>query len=456
MSNRPPIAVVGILGLFSLMPHPVAFSQGKPVPLPPAPPVIPVNAERVFFRTLPSDGTGFYVVWNTGNTTDGATLMAQRYSLDDKPAYPAAGLVLARNLSEPGLWDSCMDGQGGLITAAGEKDRVVIRRTDPTGSVLWEQTVTTYGSALPVTSIVIVPDGHGGVFLTWAQGTPENSVVSVQLWDAAGKPQWQPPGLAVAPADARQIGPNILPDGQGGAVVAWNSFQNESHIRAQRFDINGKRLWNDTGMGVVRPAGDLNQRITMVAPGSGSLVVAWTQGVQGINRIFYQRIEPGGHRSWSGGGITGRPPILEQWSPLLLADGKGGVWIGSVEVDTGGTAKVKVVRRGPPNGEAWPPGEVGLANTDGDQGRLALALDGQDGVLAAWIENRADVGIYVQDVNNQGVARYPRGLKIAADDHHPQIPHIVLAAPARLAVVWVDEKGKGLWDLQHRLVDLRP
>ena len=47
-----------------------------------------------------------------------------------------------------------------------------------------------------------------------------------------------------------------------------------------------------------------------VGPRIGEPVVTWTQGVQGINRLYFQRIEPDGTRSWSGGGITAQPPIL--------------------------------------------------------------------------------------------------------------------------------------------------
>jgi len=416
----------------------------------------PVSAERVFLRALPADGNGFYAVWNSSGTSGGDSVFGQHFGTDESPQWPGAGLTLASGLSEPGLWDACSDSQGGLITAAGENGRLVLRRINPDGKVLWEQSIVTYTRESPITTVVGVPDGHGGAYLTWAQGTFDNSTVWVQQWDGAGRPVWSQPGSQAALSDTRQVEPNILPDGQGRVVVAWKSYQEDvSRVRGQRFTVDGRRLWTDAGVGVQTPAGELHQRITMVAPGSGSLVVTWTQGLEGVNRLYFQRIEPDGTRSWSGGGITGQPPYLEQWNPVLLANGDMRVWIGWEEVQPGGDSKVKLILRGPPNGEPWTPGELGLANTDGDQGKLALALDGSGSVLAAWIENRSDVGLYLQQVDSRGGLRYPIGKKVASNLRSPQYPHLVLAAPGRAAVVWVEERGKHLWDLQHRVVDFR-
>jgi hypothetical protein len=442
-----------VAAFFLFPPWTLGFAQGR-APKNPVLDGLRVSAERVFVRALPAGGDGYYAVWNSSVTTGETFVLGQRFGVDDSARWPASGLALARGLSEAGLWDTCSDSQGGLITAAGEKGRLMIRRTNPDGVLVWEKIVVPYTSASPVTTVIAIPDGHGGAFLTWAQGAPENSTVWVQQWDGEGRPVWPLPGVQAAPADSHQLQPNILADGQGGVVAAWKSFHEDiSRVRGQRFTVDGKRLWTDAGVGVQTPAGDLRQRIVMVAPGSGSLVVTWTQGAEGINRLYFQRVEPDGTRSWSGGGITALPPILEQWNPVLLANGDDSVWIGWEEVQPGGDAKVKLIRRGPPNGEPWAPGEIGLANTDGSQGKLALALDGAGSVLAAWIENRSDVGLYLQELDSQGRLRYPTGNKVAANLKRPQYPHLVLAAPGRAAVVWVEEKGKQLWELKHRVVD---
>ena len=139
---------------------------------------------------------------------------------------------------------------------------------------------------------------------------------------------------------------------------------------------------------------------------------------------------------------------------MLLANGDGRVWIGWEEVQPGGDAKVKLILRGPPNGEPWAPGEVGLANTDGSQGKLALALDGAGSVLAAWIENRSDVGLYLQQVDGRANCATP-GNKVASDLKRPQYPAIWCSPAPGLAASSGWKKAASTWSLNHRVVDFR-
>jgi hypothetical protein len=354
---------------------------------------------------------------------------------------------------DPGLWDACPDGQGGLIVAALETNQLTIRRVNPEGKVLWEKPAASSAEDSPVTSIVGVEDGEGGAFLAWAQGPPDDSIVWAQRWNASGRAEWPLPGARAAPTEARQTQPNILRDGQGSVLLAWKSYQEElTKVRAQRFTPDGRRLWAERGMDVITPAGDLHQRIIMAAPGNGGVVVAWSQGVAGINRLYFQHVGADGTRTWSAAGVTESGALIEQWNPVIAGSGDGGVWIGWEEVRDGREPKVMLVRRGPPGGTPWAPGDLALSPVPGGQGRLTLALDGSGGILAAWIDNRMGPGLYLQQVDGEGHLRLGNGRQVATGIRHPQQPHLALAAPGRVAVVWLEEKGDGVWDLKRRAV----
>ena len=114
----------------------------------------PVFAKRVFLRALPAGGTGYYVVWNarhkagrasagsaadTSETAEGLSLFAERFGLDDSAQWPVPGFEIAHGLPDPGGWEAFPDGQGGLIVAAIEKNRLMIRRVNPEGKVLWDR-----------------------------------------------------------------------------------------------------------------------------------------------------------------------------------------------------------------------------------------------------------------------------------------------------------------------------
>jgi len=430
----------------------VAFAMGR-APKHPASAWPLLSAKRVFLRALPAAGDGYYVVWNSSGSAEGLSVFAERFGVDDSAQWPVPGLELARGLEDAGLWDACSDGQGGLIAAALENNQLTIRRVNPEGKVLWNKLAASSADDSPVTSIVGVEDGEGGAFLAWAQGLPDDSIVWVQRWNASGRPVWPLPGARAAPTEARQTQPNILRDGQGSVLVAWKSYLEEvTKVRAQRFTSDGQRLWVERGMDVISPAGDLRQRIIMAAPGNGGVVVAWSQGVAGINRLYFQHVGADGTRTWSTAGETESGALIQQWNPVLVGSGDGNVWIGWEEVRDGRETKVMLVRRGPPKGAPWAPGDLPLSPVPGDQGRLTLALDGSGGVLAAWIDNRAGPGLYLQQVDAQGLLRLGSGREVATGIRHPQQPHLVLAAPGRVAVVWLEEKADSVWDLKRRVV----
>ncbi len=415
-----------------------------------------LSAKRVFLRALPAGGDGYYVVWNSSGSTPRSSLFAERFGLEDAARWPTPGLELSHTLQEPGLWDACADGQRGLIVAAVEQDALRIRRVNSDGKILWEKTVVSSLGGSPVTSVVGAEDGQGGAYLAWAQGLSAHSIVWVQRWNDAGQPQWPQPGVRASPTEARQTVPNILRDGQGSVLVAWKSYEQDlTKVRAQRFAVDGRRLWVERGMEVISPAGDLRQRINMAAPGDGGVVVAWSQGVAGINRLYFQHVGADGTRTWSAAGVTEPGAILEQWNPVMVGSGDGNIWIGWEEVRQAGEPKVMLVRRSPPKGTPWAAVDLPLSDVRGAQGRLTLALDGSDGVLAAWVDNREGPGLYLQQVNGQGHRRFGSGREVATGIKHPQQPHLVLAAPGRVAVVWLEEKGEQLWDLKHRVVDFR-
>ncbi len=417
---------------------------------------IPVAAEHVFLQALPAGGDGFYAIWNSTGTAGGSSVFAQHFGLNETAKWLSNGIELTGSLNDAGLWDTCTDNQGGLFLASAEKNQLKLRHIDPDGTVLWDQVATSFTNDSPITTVSEIADGGGGAYLAWAFGTTNNSVILVQHWNASGQAQWPLPGVRPARTDTHQFTPIMTRNGVGGVLVAWKMFEMDiSSVRTQWITENGQLQWPEPGVGVQRPAGSLRQRIIMSVAGDGGLVSVWTQGVDGKNRLYFQHIDSKGNRSWSGGGVTGVAPTVEQWNPVLLSNEDGNVWIGWEEVADGRDPKVKIIRRGPPKGEGWAPGEIKLADAPGSQGRLALALDGAGGLLTTWIDSRGYSGIYLQHVDTQGQIQFKGGKEIAKGLKHPQYPHLVLAAPDHAAVVWLEEKGKNLWKLQWRVSDLQ-
>jgi hypothetical protein len=99
--------------------------------------------------------------------------------------------------------------------------------------------------------------------------------IFAQRLDTAGTPQWAANGVAVT-ADFDQFNPQMAPDGNGGAIIAWEDDRNGfSDIFAQRLDGTGTPLWAFGGVAVSTAAG--NQSAPQLIPdGSGGASSGWT------------------------------------------------------------------------------------------------------------------------------------------------------------------------------------
>ena len=91
-------------------------------------------------------------------------------------------------------------------------------------------------------SPMIVPDGAGGAIVTWHDyRSGSNYDVYAQRVSVAGVPLWTTDGVALSTAAADQLFPAIVPDGAGGAIVAWQDYRNGTpDIYAQRVDRFGE------------------------------------------------------------------------------------------------------------------------------------------------------------------------------------------------------------------------
>jgi hypothetical protein len=130
----------------------------------------------------------------------------------------------------------------------------------------------------------IIPDGEGGAFIAWidygSDPSPGNEVY-VQRITAAGaiSPGWPPTGLLMCDLPTSQELQAIAPDGQGGVFVVWT----ESRGIETSFDIFAQRVlgdgtfapgWPLTGAPVTRGY-EFQEQPSVVPDGSGGAYFAW-------------------------------------------------------------------------------------------------------------------------------------------------------------------------------------
>lgn len=268
-------------------------------------------------------------------------------------------------------------------------------------------------------------DGAGGAIVVWQDDRNPKVNIFAQhvLFTGALDPGWPTDGrsllddpFAMESAAAGQVAPLAVPDGAGGAIVAWvdlRSAATELDVFAQHVLATGEvdPAWPDNGTPLcVVPR--TQSSLVMVADGAGGAIVAWVDSRAGLAEfdIFAQHVLASGvvDPEWPVNGLAVCDLPGNQSSPVLVADGSGGAiiaWHDAREGSSGVDVFAQHVLASGSADPAWPVNGRALCTAPGDQGRGAIASDGAGGAIVLWSDSRV-VGtshIFAQHVSVTGV-----------------------------------------------------
>ncbi|MCB0833863.1 MAG: T9SS type A sorting domain-containing protein, partial [Bacteroidetes bacterium] len=139
----------------------------------------------------------------------------------------------------------------------------------------------------------IVSDDSAGAFLVWYDDAGVGPDIFARRIRKSGDLAWS--AITISNQAGAQTAPTITPDGNNGALIAWESFEVATYdIYAQRISHSGTIQWTSNGVGIsVRPD---DQRLpTIVSDGSGGSVIAWQDDRNSNFDIYGQRILSSGN-----------------------------------------------------------------------------------------------------------------------------------------------------------------
>ncbi|MEO5988356.1 MAG: FlgD immunoglobulin-like domain containing protein [Candidatus Eisenbacteria bacterium] len=300
----------------------------------------------------------------------------------------------------------------------------------------------------------IARDGAGGAIVVWADyrsGSEYDIYAQHVLSSGAVDPAWPTDGRAVCTASLLQISPALVADGTGGAIVTWHDFRGgvDSDIYAQHVLASGSvdPGWPANGRAVCTATN--HQRLPqIVADGTGGAIVAW-QDSRGVGfDIYAQHIKASGAVDpvWPVDGRGLCTATNNQVLVQIVADGSGGV-IGAWQDLRNGTNYDVFAQHVLGSGAVdpmWPVDGAALCGAANDQDAPVVAADGAGGVVVAWYDFRAESSdIYVSRAYASGaVAGVPgsptaTGLRLAAPYPDPvrgETVRIALDLPSRTSV----------------------
>lgn len=385
------------------------------------------------------------------------------------------------------------DDAGGVIVAwprGGHAGwNLAAQRVDSAAAIRWGAGAMVADSGL---YSVVVADGAGGAFVTWAdwRGTTGPDYYAQHV-DPSGAPTWDPAGVIVCKAEQPQGLIKAQSDGMGGLILVWEDDRDQlrgrsTDIYAQRLNSAGVALWGANGTPVAaRAVYEVGPQL--LPTGDGGAIVAWTVFGNDQDTVLVERLGPAGSSLW--GAPTRLPMKSHQGVVRLLADARGGAVVGLKTAihRIGSDGTIRWALSGPSGSDEPAYLQAGIDDGTGgsywlfvDAARSAsvtrvdsagvlawsapvtlgngfveweaiLVPDGSGGVIASWLDTRSGTRqVYAQRLDSEGRELWtPGGLAVFAGAGSKDLLGAVSDGAHGLIVVWDDH---GAWEIRAQRV----
>ena len=310
-------------------------------------------------------------------------------------------------------------------------------------------------------SPVAISDGMGGMIVAWVDARTGSGDIYAQRLNYQGVPLWQGNGIPVCTEAAEQFSPRIVPDGIGGAIIAWADRRaGVFDVFAQRIDSTGVALWTGDGVLMSESLGDAILD-DLAADGDGSAVAVWTQretpNVSGGEDVFAQKVNALGTIEW---GLGGRSVCKERGKQrnARLAITTMAVAVVVWEDDRLGNGDIFMQRLGQDGALLEADSGKVVCNNGFSQRSPVIVDDGQGGAYIVWQDARSEggsgaggggnvlAGIFIDDIYASRVDYEGRlfGLSNGSpvcDAAGPQYdPRVIVDHDGGAIVAWIDNR----------------
>ena len=285
----------------------------------------------------------------------------------------------------------------------------------------------------------MVSDGQGGAIVAWHDERGADDNIYAQRVDAGGAGKWTANGVVICNAAGDQDWPQLVADGSGGAVIIWEDPRSGGpHIFAQRVNSSGAVQWAANGVLVDTDVGNTQSAAGITTDGSGGAIVGWTDS-SGPNDIYAQHMDSGGNRKW---GATGKAVCTAaglQRYPEAVSDGSGGAVFAWYDYRSGGGAHLYAQKADASGTMKWTANGVQFCN-QGDSAELGIVTDSAGGAIMAWADDRSgNFYARAQRVTSAGSAAWTaNGIRLSSAANGQSDPKIVADGSGGAVVAWED------------------
>lgn len=288
---------------------------------------------------------------------------------------------------------------------------------------------------------VAIANGKGGVLIFWQDQRHDEGDIYGQQINREGKLLWGETGIAIIRAEGKQLEPHVVSDGKGGAFVLCRDFESgDEDVVAQHVDETGKILLESTGITIANGGGHQVLGDVAATP-DGGVAVAWGDDRTGGSRVTAQRFDARLERQWAN-----LPIILAsgtQTAPIIYVTESNTFMVWR---DTRNRHLDLYAQKINDNGVSqWGIGGLPVCRASGDQYNQHMIGDSGDGIFVVWEDARSrQSDIYGQHLSGAGKNLWKNdGIGIADVTLEQKQPQVTTDGSGGIICTWVDERGSG-------------
>lgn len=250
------------------------------------------------------NSTGIIVTWQDKRNGVDYNIYAQALSLSNGTALWATNGISICSIGGAQINPKIVsDNIGGAFIAWQDKRYgfnydVYAQRVNGTGAVQWTANGKIVSNANNSQSAIdMTSDGTGtNCIITWKdeRNGSSNYDIYAQMCDASGNMLWTANGNVVCAQPNSQLNPNIIGDGNGGAIIVYqDSAIGKWDVRMQRLNSSGIPIWNAAGVDVGIASGE-QQEPKNIHTGNGESIITFQDDRSGSNDIYAFKIDGNG------------------------------------------------------------------------------------------------------------------------------------------------------------------
>jgi hypothetical protein len=293
-------------------------------------------------------------------------------------------------------------------------------------------------------------DDSGGVIITSLRVSSaipvDTARVYAQRISRAGVLMWRPDGVLICPSSIEQFNQQIVGDGFGGAIIAWQDRRGDrfDHIYAQRISAEGVLTWRLDGVPICLANG-YQQYPQLVGDGAGGAFIVWEdyRNFWRLARIFCQHIDAAGQVLWPKDGI---PLSVNDglYNPQITTDMAGGAIV-TWHQDMGSYPQYYdiLVQRVTAKGDLlWRSDGTDICQANEGQFRPQITSDGLGGAIVVWEDERYEIifeDIFAQRVDSSGNVLWQKNGVAASTAKYDQVsPQLIADCTGGAIIAWND------------------